>query len=499
MGTMSFLLPTGLPAEAAQAMERACVAGGPDSMPWPTRVVVNPDRINLARETEDSGCLVIPWPVAGMGRFICSSSTLIERSRPYHLQIELARGKINQLRCQAEDWKSGGMHIPPSLQLRIRDVSVLFGRSLTCDSHDEAGKLAQEALLEAHRLCENMVLLYIDQMFQARHQRQPRLDTILSCRLGTASELHHEQADAMLQAFNSFCLPFNWREIEPQATAYDWEAYDALLSWASKQGPGLTITAGPLIDFSPYQLPDWVQERSRDVAALAGVMCGYVEAAIKRYRGRIRTWQLTAASNAATFLSLGEDELLWLTARLVETARQIDSNLALSIGIAQPWGDYMVKQPRSYSPFIFADTLLRSGLNLSSLDLELACGMTPRGSYCRDLLEASRVIDLYSLLGMPLRVTLAYPSSSQPDPLAEPDIQVRAGQWHGGFTPEEQNIWAKYYASLALCKPTVRSVQWAHLSDAALHQFPNCGLFDSSNQAKPALNTLQSMRENHLR
>ena len=31
-------------------------------------------------------------------------------------------------------------------------------------------------------------------------------------------------------------------------------------------------------------------------------------------------WQLTAASNCTSVLSLGEDELLWLTVKLVEAA-----------------------------------------------------------------------------------------------------------------------------------------------------------------------------------
>ena len=42
MGVMSFLLPSGLSAEALRELQRACVAGGPDAMPWPTRADVNP-------------------------------------------------------------------------------------------------------------------------------------------------------------------------------------------------------------------------------------------------------------------------------------------------------------------------------------------------------------------------------------------------------------------------------------------------------------------------
>src|SRR5206468_1482903 len=143
-------------------------------------------------------------------------------------------------------------------------------------------------------------------------------------------------------------------------------------------------------------------------------------AAVKRYGQRIRRWQLTAASNCASVLSLGEDELLWLTVRLAEVVRQIDPGLELIVGVAQPWGEYMAQEDRIHSPFIFADTLVRSGLNLAALDLELVSGVTPRGSYCRDLLETSRLLDLYALLGVPLRVTMAYPSANTSDPKADP-------------------------------------------------------------------------------
>ena len=156
-----------------------------------------------------------------------------------------------------------------------------------------------------------------------------------------------------------------------------------------------------------------------------------LKAAVRRYRGKIRRWQLTAASNCASVLSLGEDELMWLTVHLAEAARKVDPALELSVGVAQPWGEYMAAEDRIHSPFIFADTLIRAGLNLTALDVELVMGVTPRGSYCRDLLETSRFIDLYALLGVPLRITLGYPSSAGPDPDADPDYRIDAGQWRG--------------------------------------------------------------------
>src|SRR5206468_4851307 len=120
------------------------------------------------------------------------------------------------------------------------------------------------------------------------------------------------------------------------------------------------------------------------------------------------------------------------------------------------WGDYMAGQEHTHSPFEFADTLVRTGLKLQALDIELAMGVWPRGSYCRDLLDASRILDLYALLGVPVQVTLGYPSAAVADTEADPDLLVDAGRWRSGIDPATQADWTATFAELAVCKPYVR-------------------------------------------
>jgi hypothetical protein len=246
-------------------------------------------------------------------------------------------------------------------------------------------------------------------------------------------------------------------------------------------------------------MPAWLWLYERDLQSLAGFMCAFVETTVRRYKNRIRRWQLTSASNSASILSLGEDELLWLTVRLAEAARQVDPSLELIIGVAQPWGEYMAQEDRTHSPFIFADTLIRSGLNLLAVDLEIVMGPTPRGSYSRDLMEFSRLLDLYALLGVPLRVTMGYPSSSARDDRADPEQTLHGGYWREGFTPETQAHWAEAFVGLALCKPFIQAVQWVEYSDAEMHLFPNCGLEDVAGSTKPVLQQLRALRAAHLR
>ena len=115
MGTMSFLLPSAAPAPALEDLGRACVAGGYDNMPAPTQVQHAAGRLNLVRDVDESGYLVVPWDVNGIGRLMGTTATLVERPTPYNFGLELARGKVNQLRGQAADWRTVGLQVPDEL------------------------------------------------------------------------------------------------------------------------------------------------------------------------------------------------------------------------------------------------------------------------------------------------------------------------------------------------------------------------------------------------
>jgi hypothetical protein len=496
MGTMRFLLPSGLTPEAAQELEKSCVVGGPDNMPWPTQVDVDVNYLSVRRDVDESGNLVAPWTVDGAGQLMNATSTLIERDDPYFFQLELARGKLNQVRCQTADWRTGGLQMSPELSEQISQATQAFGQAVTALPSADANQEARAALVKSYQTAQKLVQAYVEQVFQVRHQRQHRLETVFGCRLHPR-RLEQPECQALGSICNSVCLPFPWKEIEPQEGSYNWEGQDAVLNGMAELG--VQIQAGPLIDFAAPHLPDWLWLWERDLASLAGFMCEYVETTIRRYKDRINCWQLTAASNSADVLGLGEEEILWLTARLAESARHVDPGLELIIGLSQPWGEYMALHERNHSPIIFADTLIRAGLNLAAVDIEVIMGVAPRGSYCRDLLDMSRLLDMYALLGVPLQVTLGYPSARGEDPRADVDQSVTAGYWRDGFNPATQADWAEAYAALAVSKPFIRGVHWAHLTDSRPHCWPHCGLIDAAGQPKPAMQRLAQLREKHLR
>lgn len=491
MHTMTFRVPADLSEPAAADLLRSSVAGGHDRAPTPTRCDLRDGRLLLARESGESGPAYVPWPVARAGQLMVPTTSLMFRDRPYHLVVELARGKLNQVRNQYADWVGSGLLASPEVEQLLGQATRRFGAAL----FGEPAPAADEALALAHEAADVLVRRYEEQVFRIRHQRQPRLDAVIGCR--TAAVPTPGLGDSFRTAFNTACVPLTWRLIEPTESNYRWEEADATVAWAAERG--LAVCAGPLIDFRDHGLPDYVLRLRGEPLSFKSLMCDYVETVVSRYRGRVSRWLVTAGANGSEALGISEEDLIRLTAVAADAAWQIDANLPLVFGLSQPWGDYLATGGFEYSPFVFADTLLRSGLPFAGIEIEWHFGTSPRGSYCRDLLSASQLLDLLGVLGVSVDVSLAYPASPEADPQADLAERVGgAGHWHG-VSPAAQADWAEAFASLALSKSFVSGVVWDHFSDAHPHRLPNAGLVDAAGHPRPALDRLRRLREAHLR
>src|SRR5262245_33966177 len=267
MGTMTFQLPAGLRPDVAAELERACLAGGPDNMPYPTHRRLQGDRIHLERPTDESGYLIAPWAVPNAGVLMGSSATLMERSTPpYKLLVELSRGKVNQVRNQLADWEAGGLTVPDGLRDQVQRATGVFGRGVCSGDEAELTRMMEQALEMGHDASGELTRAYVQQVFEIRHQRQDRLDTALSCRLGPAVDTP-ALADELKRTFNRVSLPLSWHVVEAEETSYSWAEFDRLLAWA--EAAELDVTAGPLIDFSSAMLPAWLWLWERDLHSMA--------------------------------------------------------------------------------------------------------------------------------------------------------------------------------------------------------------------------------------
>ncbi|MEZ6052997.1 MAG: endo-1,4-beta-xylanase [Planctomycetaceae bacterium] len=488
MGVMRFQI---LPAETLNdwpEVHRAYITGF-DRHVFPTQIEVEGNLIICQRPHSDSGKLHVAFPVEQYGRPVLNTTSLRERDEPYLLPLELARGKIAELRDQSSAWEIIHMEIPASFRQAEHQAFQLLARALSLqDDQEQCCRLACQALTAACHASDLLMKSYTDQRMAVCHRAPSNPPAPLGCALPWG-EMNDNAQQMFCSTFQAAAIPIEWKRVEPVEGRYDWEVIDQLVDCCTdhRQLP----RGGPLIDLGAGGLPNWLQQWEHDILNMQSFVCDWVETAVSRYQGRIRLWEVSAYGNTGGALALSEEHRLGLVARTLETASRNDDDAQLFIRVDQPWGDYQARGQHRLSPFQFVDAVIRSNLGLAGVNLEINVGYFPQGTLSRDMLSFSRLIDYWSTLGIQLHVTLAFPSSSTDDPLANRDLEVATPVWRKPCSEDVQAEWIETYVPLLMAKPAVTGVYWTHLSDAFPHRFPHAGLVRPDGTPKPAYEALR--------
>jgi len=450
------------------------------------------DRIlTFRRQQQESGKLHIPWRIPQRGRPVVSTTSLPEREQPYILPLELARGKLAEVREQAAVWQQLRMVMPPDYTTSQQAAFQLLARaSSSQDDLELTCRLAEESLRNSFDAAELLTREYIAQRRASRPAAGSPRSALLGARLD-ADLLSSPIADRLPGVFGAVAVPIEWNAIEPEEGNYSWDAVNRVMAYAAEHR--LVMRGGPLVDFGPGGLPNWLKTWQNDILNLPSFVCDFVETAVSKYMGMIRLWEVAASGNTGGALALSEDHRLAIVARVLETASRTHSDGQFFIRVDQPWGEYQARGQHRLSPLQFVDALLRSNLGLTGVNLEIAMGYQPAGSLSRDLFSVSRLIDLWSQLGVQLHVTLAAPSSMEVDRTGDDDLEVTSSAPAGAWTPAAQEEWLSETAALLMAKPAVTGVFISHLSDAIPHYYPNAGIIAADGIPKPAFARLEAM------
>jgi len=495
MGVMKFRLPSSELAQPLQAHRTAYITGL-DRTPGRVGVELRNGLMSFVRDTTESGRLFVPWPIDGQGMPIVGTATLAERPAPYVLAVELARGKLNDVRNQLADWTQMGLRSTPDLEQALDQAQQGFIRAVTsADQADVCLAAAQSSLAAASHAGDLLIEAYTAQVFQSRLATTSKLPTQLSCVL----DYDPQKVPTALEwprTFNACQLGVSWRQMAPTEGQYRWDHVDAQLAWCRRHR--LAIEAGPLIEFRKGALPDWLWLWEGDFETINGLVADFVRQAVLRYRGKVPLWQVVHRVASGEVLGLTEEEQVRIAARAVQIARQSDPAAQLTIGVDRPWAEWMGSSHFQLGPLHLCDYLLRAELGISGVAIEIAPGYSAPSSHLRDLFEFSKLLDLYSLLNVPLHLRMVVPSADGADPLAEPDVRIESSQWPEAPDESMQAAWGARWIALAVAKPFVHTVSWLQSSDAVPHLYPHGGLVRPDQTAKPLVSWLQALRAETL-
>jgi hypothetical protein len=473
------------------AVEQAYLTGM-EAVPFPSRNYWHGDQLVIEREVRESGNLHILWRLPGQAPLLLSTASLMERERPYLLPVELARGTLNRLRQQQAVWQSMGLTTPPDYKTHISPALAAFAQAATHQSNPlEAAAYAEQSLEHTFAAMQLLGGAYVEQVLALRHEQSPALATLLGAELPT--QALNDQGTRMFQtAFNAAIAPLLWRGIEPTEGEFDWTLPDRQFQWL--RGKPLKVVAGPLLRLDTSSLPDWIYLWEEDFEALQGYIHEYLTAVVNRYKGQVQVWNCAAGLNLPGGLSLNEEQKLRLAVLAVDTVRRADPRTPVVISFDQPWGEYLQQEEMDLPPYHFADALVRADLGLSGVGLEINMGYWPGGSLPRDVLELGRLVDRWSMLGVPLLVQFCSPSASGPDPLA----MNKTATVDDALSPAAQTQWLAPRLEMLLAKQCMHGVLWNQFADSDPHRWPHSGLLDAAGAVKPLVATLTALRKRHL-
>jgi len=488
MGVMRFIVHPPASDPAWDGGSEAFVRGI-DGRVFPTTVDFEDGQMCCRRSLSDSGTVSLPWPVSGFGTPVLTTTSLRERTEPYLLSLELARGILSQVRDQWAAWEMARMVVPDTFKDIQREAFRAFARASSSQNDAEAAsKLAQQSIELASQASEILADTYVVQRMMSIRKSTRHAPSLLGCTLDK-SALDTVGASSFLSCFNTASVPIHWLDIEPTEGNYNWDPVDQLVDFCSEHR--LIARGGPLIDLADHGLPTWLAPWKDDFFNLPSFVCDFVETAINKYTGLIRIWEVSTAGNIGAALGLSEEHRLAMVAKTLETAIRTDSDSQFFIRIQQPWGGYQRNGNHQLSPFQFVDALVRSNIGLTGISLDINVGYHNPGCLPRDMLTISKLIDWWSMLSVQIHVNLVCPSHSKTDALADPYIQVNDNAWKSHWTEESQADWYERVVPLLMAKPSVTGVFLEQFSDGVPHRFPHGGVLNVSGEPKSVHETLR--------
>lgn len=502
--------------------------------------------ITCKRRSGEAAGLSLQWPVSDtIGLLTLRTCLLPERSQPYLLSLELARHKLMASLNVLEDWAMFDIPADDPIMQRLAETRQVFTRAVvaqqpapTVKQALEADRLGREALRLAIDLAEGLAIrnsktLYDRRMsgelaraaatirapsnaltnHEAAEGRNRLLGTVgailtsppaVGCSIGN-DDATPELRENVKQSCDFIRLPMRWVDMEPVEGRYAFSRTDKWIEWAVRDAK-LPIVAGPLVDFRPGCVPQWLYIWEHDYETLRELVYEHVRQVVTRYRRTVGSWIVCGGMNVNAGFNLALEQIADLTRLSVSVVRKLQPQARICIEIDIPFGEYHASSTfygsgaatrRSIPPTTFAEMIQQSGLGVDEIAIRLEVGQPEPGRSTRDLLAISTILDRFALAERPIRLSaISAPSTTHDTDHLGLDGQLEPGWWRSHWSPTAQREWATAVTAIAASKPYVHSVCWSLLRDPADNKHNrHDALLNPDGSPKPVYNRIIEIRK----
>ncbi|MEM6332797.1 MAG: endo-1,4-beta-xylanase [Planctomycetota bacterium] len=471
---------------------------GNDGHPMRGEITLEDDLIVCRKRESDAAALNLLHPAGELGELSLQTTLLPERDRPYLLDLELARHRLMSVYLKREDW--GMLDLPDNHAIPEQTAEALSeflaAIALERDDPPKAAEHARAALAASLDASEELALAHAERLLARRCEAKSVPPAAIGC--GVHPSLTSDRLRPLIaEHFEYIRLPIPWRLLCPEEGAYQWDAVDAWVDWATEHK--IPIVAGPLISFDPAELPDWLYIWEHDYDTLRDLAYEHIEEVVGRYVRKIGAWNVVSGLHTNTHFSFNFEQLMDLTRMSLMLAGKMATGARLHVELRQPFGEYYAQNPRSIPPLMFADLVCQSGVAFDGFSLRLPMGRSADGEYTRDLLQISALLDRMQPFGKPVLLSAAVPSEPVTSWMLDADrggepADDRSGVWRRPWSQQVQSLWLQAVYQIALSKPFVEAVSWMHVSDHDGATPPMSGLITDATRPKEAVKKLVAMR-----
>lgn len=547
---LSFLVldPDGTPAREFPV--RQAYTFGADDLPMLATLTFEQGVIRCRRSISDAAGISVQFPITFPDQSRPSLLTLQtcllpDREEPYLLSLELARCRVMLFLNKLEDWDLFELPAEDPIMVQFERARRLYSEALVMHrgrhaSLARADRAAREALALTIDAGERLALAAAERMHPQRQsgrlyaEAAEQLAAITAEAPPPGAPVHIPGTglvvlsgpaaigcaidpgafgEPLQNAASLVCdfvtMPMRWIDLEPTEGEYSFGPTDRWIEWAVRTAK-LPVCAGPLIDFRPECVPEWLFIWENDYETLRDLVAEHVQSVVTRYRRTVSRWTVVSGLNANSHFKLSVEQVMDLTRVCVLLVRKLHPQARIQVDIAQPWGEYFAANRRSVPPLLYAETLVQANVPFDILGLRVQMGQSRPGQAVRDLMLFSTLLDRYALLEKPIALSaLGVPSAPAPAtdlaPAENEDLDddapaapIDPGTWRQPWSEPLQSEWLAQALHIALAKPYVGSVCWQQLADAAsgasAPEMPFGGLLNAAGQLKPAARRLAQLR-----
>jgi hypothetical protein len=409
---------------------------------------------------------------------ICTG-TLPVRETPYELLTELARGTLNRLRNQISIWSEGGLVISDSIHHQVGSATTLLSESILCQDSVHRNVVAWQSIEKSMDAIFDLSSSFGDQIARFRREHEEMSKFWLATAVGTGDQL---EASLVQPGFD--LVEVDLRPDCPELTAR--------LASGRGEDLGKRIIVGPWLDASIGGMSQRLINMD-DYLSRKDNLINECRKQLESLPSTTSLIHVASGLNGIGHRHLSYPQQLQVTVDMLRAVEESRVELPTLVSFDFPWAERLAGAVGGVHPLQIADSLLRQGLPISFLGLEISFDFWPNGCAVRDPLQWIDLVDVWAQLGLPLILCFRAPTGT----IAKTPNRTEGrqnNQTRSNLTDEMRVEFLSTVLPMMVARPTVHGLIWRQWQDRDDHRFPCGGLCDDQGNEKPIAKALATIR-----